>query len=318
MEFLAETVRRVVGKGVHRLRSRLMKDLGGGTEDAVIVAGSARSGTTWVAELLREDLKARILFEPLHPRFVPEASHLQDTQYMRPDEDDDALEALMRRILSGHIRGPGWVDRDTRYLRPRKRIVKVVRGCLLLRWLRIRFPSTPQILVIRHPCASVASFLDRGWSGANDVASYLAQPKLLADHIGPRLPLLRSATHDHQLAALVWCVNNRVALAQAGDGDMATFYYENLVAEPAEALPSLFAVLGHRPSDGVFRRLSTPSRTARPGTSFGRNRSGGPRWAKELTATQISDVMEIVDAFGLTGLYDAEGRPTGQTTLPEE
>lgn len=302
--------------GRDRIRARLMRDLGGGPEDAVIVAGSARSGTTWLGEIVREELRARLLFEPLNPDLVLRARDLQYIQYMRPEADDPRLEALMSDLLAGRIRDPRWIDRDPRVLRPRKRVFKDVRACLLLGWVRARFPEVPQLFILRHPCASVASFLSLGWTSDRDLESFLAQPGLLADHVGPRESLLRGANAPHLRAAAVWCVNNRVALAQAGGGGMTTVYYEELVADPARVIPGVFSAIGHAPGDAVYRRLATPSRTARSGSRFGGAAGGKPGWARDLPAAQIDDVLEMVEAFGLSGLYDAHGRPTGRTTLP--
>lgn len=45
----------------------------GRIEDAVILAGMGRSGTTWGADVLNYDKSCRVMFEPFYPAAVHEA-----------------------------------------------------------------------------------------------------------------------------------------------------------------------------------------------------------------------------------------------------
>jgi hypothetical protein len=302
-------------RGVGRLRSavvsRLFRDVGGGVEDAAVLAGTARSGTTWLAELICAHASYRLIFEPFNNARVPEYARFQYQQYARPGSPPPALEAFTDRLLRGEI-GNRWVDAHVDRLRPTRRLVKAVRGSLLLGWLRHRYPELPILLLVRHPCAIVASFLKLGWSSEPDVDSMLCQPELIDDHLEGRLDVFESATRPHQRHALLWCVSNGVPLRQLAQRGLEPLYYEELVEAPQRALPHVFEALGRPFDPSVYTELRRPSRTARSGSSFGGPReAGAPGWRAELGSARVDDVLEIVDAFGLGNLYDADGRPAG-------
>jgi hypothetical protein len=47
----------------------------------------------------------------------------------------------------------------------RRRIIKEIRSNLMLRWLAGISPCTPVVLLVRHPLAVAASWLQLGWGG---------------------------------------------------------------------------------------------------------------------------------------------------------
>ena len=73
-----------VRRGHRWLARRAFLDRAGGPERTVLLAGSGRSGTTWLAELLT-DARTRLLFEPLHPVRGP-FPDLGVRRYARPRE----------------------------------------------------------------------------------------------------------------------------------------------------------------------------------------------------------------------------------------
>jgi hypothetical protein len=75
-----------------------------------MIAGTARSGTTWLAETVTSELSGRLVFEPFHSRLVADFRRFQYFQYMRPDDEDEQLLEFSRRVLTGRLRHP-WTDR---------------------------------------------------------------------------------------------------------------------------------------------------------------------------------------------------------------
>jgi hypothetical protein len=294
-----------------RVISRLYRDAGGGPEDCVFVAGMARSGTTWLAEIICSQLQCRLMFEPFASDRVPEYRGFEYQQYLRPNRDHPQFLAYFERVAAGRIRNP-WIDRYVDRLRPRCRLIKAVRASLFLRWIHERFPDMPLIYLVRHPCANVLSYLKLDWPSDRDLSSIMAQPDLVEDHLAPYLSVIARATLPHQRHALLWCILNRVAIQQFRGGGLHRFSYEDLTRRPAETIPRLFASLGHHFDESVYERLRQPSRTARQGTSFDRRADAPPRWRKDLGEARIDDILEIVAAFDLDHLYDAEGSPTGR------
>src|SRR5439155_18259088 len=109
------------GRVRRRMARRLFVDVAGGPRRTVLVAGSGRSGTTWLGELLTRGSATRYVFEPLHPRLGPFPGEFPRT-YARPGSAFDDEEAWAR-ILSGRVRHP-WVDQYAHAFLPRRRVVK--------------------------------------------------------------------------------------------------------------------------------------------------------------------------------------------------
>jgi hypothetical protein len=289
--------------------SRLFRDVGGGTADAAIIAGVARSGTTWLAETVASQVEGRILFEPFNTKRVPRYRSFQYLQYMRPDDDDPALQSFTRAVLSGQVRDPRWIDRLADRMRPRFRVVKAVRACLMLGWIHNRFPDVPLVHLVRHPCAVAASFARLEWPIDADIRSILAQPKLADDMLQGRTQVIRSAEPTHRKVALVWCVNNLVALRQLADVTHGLVFYEHLVRHPHETIPHVFATLGRPFDDSVFAQIQERSATSRDASSVPGAHDPTAAWTSVLRPGEVADVLDIVRDFGLGHLYRDDGLP---------
>lgn len=305
---LAWRAKRMLKKIGHRACARVYRDDHPDVRRAMVVAGAGRSGTTWAVDLLRSELPLREMFEPFHPFLVPEYGGYQYFQYMRPDRDDPRLEAFCRRLLQGEIRN-AWIDRRVWSLRPEWRAVKTIRGLLLLRWLRVRFPEVPMVLVVRHPCAVVASRLRLEWATDTDIEPFLAQPELLEDHLAPHLDLIRSAQTPEEKHAIVWSISNLVPIRQFPPGELELVFYERLVASPSEEVPHLFGAVGQPFGERVFRHLRTPSGTVGSFSAVVRGRDPLTAWHEYLGEERADRVRRMVGAFGLDHLYGEDDHP---------
>ena len=93
---------------------------------ASIVLGTARSGTTKLAELLCSAGGARLLCEPLHTFYSPMVpSTFVWGQYLEPGARHDDLRALWSDCLSGRARH-GWIDHFNQARIVRHRVVKEI------------------------------------------------------------------------------------------------------------------------------------------------------------------------------------------------
>jgi len=155
----------------------------------LIVAGSGRSGTTWVLDVIAKAAKMRTVFEPLHP----EASQLSSVyagRYMPADKEDDVLSGFIASMLSGRFNSiwsnyrvissrlvPTWHT----FFKPRAMleilerykslyenysefsyesgspvVVKFIRANLMLEWI-VKNHQVKLLFVLRHPCAVIES-----------------------------------------------------------------------------------------------------------------------------------------------------------------
>lgn len=156
----------------------------GKPDDAIIVAGMGRSGTTWAADIINYDDSYRILFEPFLPNMVKEAEGFGYKQYLAPGSDNPVLATKAKKILAGKPRNR-WVDRGNNRLFYRRRIIKDIRINLMLAWLKKTTPATPVVLTIRHPLQVLSSWAKLGWRkeafGERSNLEILASQKNLLD-----------------------------------------------------------------------------------------------------------------------------------------
>ena len=155
----------------------------------LIVAGSGRSGTTWVLDVLAEANDLRPVFEPLNPYAIMEAQPFAN-RYIKEDAADPELKKFLERSFKGELNYlwpntrflpsalkpsisemTSWnynytlmskykklVKRYCSYLRikPFRPITKFIRANLMLDWIEVNF-NARIIYVVRHPGAVAAS-----------------------------------------------------------------------------------------------------------------------------------------------------------------
>jgi len=187
----------------------------GHLNDTVFVAGSGRSGTTWLEEIINFDNQYRIMFEPFHSKKVKLISHWKYFQYIRENNDDPEFVEPMTKILRGKLKN-GWVDRHNKKIFADKRIVKAVHANLFLNWLNKKFKDVPIILILRHPCAVVNSKMNiaEKWFKKPNLNLFLRQEELLHDFLNPFIREINQPTTVFEKFILMWCIENYVPLKQ--------------------------------------------------------------------------------------------------------
>lgn len=305
----------------HRLIGFLYRDTNEDASRSILVAGAARSGTTWLAEIIASQLSCRIMFEPFHPYKVKEFSAFDYFHYQRPSTENPQLYAYCERVLHGRIRHP-WIDREAATLRPNYRLVKEIRANLFLKWMQQRFPQTPILFIVRHPCAVVLSRLQLQWATDSDINSFLRQPQLMEDFLYDKMDIITQARSDAAKHALIWCISNMVPLRQFASGDLPVVFYEHLIAQPDSTIPTLFQKIGIADyEESVYRAAQKPSATSKKHSAVVIGTNQLTQWQNKLSRSQIEDVLTIVAAFNLDGIYDDSPMPriakiTGVTAGP--
>ena len=105
---------------------------------AIFLAGSARSGTTWVSEILNYDHEYRYMFEPFSPEETPICSGFRERQYIRPEDSNPYFLSTAGTILAGKIRSY-WIDNYNRSSCSQRRLIKDIRANLFLKWIHTHF-----------------------------------------------------------------------------------------------------------------------------------------------------------------------------------
>ncbi len=307
----------------YSLRSPLI-DVGS-PEEVVLVAGMGRSGTTWAANVINHDHTHRVMFEPFFPARVKDARGFQYIQYLHPLSRNAMLAAKARRILSGKARN-AWIDQANTGYFYRRRIVKDIRCNLMLGWLQMIAGAPPLVLVVRHPLQVALSWAKLGWGrealgNKTDFDHIVGQKQLLVDY--PVIAeTLKSIDRGSLLEVLVfqWAVFHLVPSRQLTPGTAYILYYESLLAEKDNEAEKLFRHLG-RPFDPelIHRALSKPASTNFQNRDPRRDRArllGS--WAEEIPQRDKKRAGDILKMFGLDGIYDSKGYPTGEPFLKHD
>jgi len=306
-----------------------------------LIAGSGRSGTTWVQDALATANGLRPIFEPLHPgvspigerfafralspdeshpellRFLEEVcfrqSHALWTRYRRqrrwlfpPRERFSTFTDATRvyRTWKMFLKDIPWL---TRLARGQVPIVKCIRANLMLGWLVRQFGCSA-VLIVRHPGAVAESKLQGSWN-VPKVLDAFRKDSNFDELTGGRYRSLlnRDPTGLEGMAAL-WVIENQYAIEHAARDGVTVTFYECLTSKPEHEWQRICRALNlsNIPSPEVIARPSQQSSQAFSASeAVGEHR---PRWMQSLSPQQRDQIQKVLDEveFGLYTMSDPE------------
>jgi|LGOV01.1.fsa_nt_gb hypothetical protein len=306
------------------------------TNIPIIVAGSGRSGTTWVLDAIAKANNLRTIFEPLHPIGVIWAKPFAN-KYVRDDAEEPELKLSMDKVFSGRFRSlwancrirPDrlrlqagslshklcflryWYKRlITHYIRYHKVksdriIVKFIRANLMLGWLSNNYESKI-LLILRHPGAVVASKMRLGgpdWQ-VDVLKQYCHDKQLMEDHLSRLKNLLTRPLSPVASHTAIWCIENALAIDCVKKYGHCTVFYENLVlyadSEWERIIRSLD--LKHVPDNDMLIRPSQQTSKDTKRQAFDHNHVS--RWMKSFSKQQLGEIDAILKTFEIC-IYSA-------------
>lgn len=273
---------------------------------SIIVAGSGRSGTTWLSEIINFDNRFRFIFEPIRPEVVPSLSHFAHKQYLRADCDDKRYREPIETILRGGVRN-SFLDKHNMRFFSRRALIKIIRGHLMLHWIHRQFPMIPIVFILRHPCAVACSKQRIGWD-TEELEGFLKQKELVEDHLSPFVGAIKESGSDFERHVLIWCIENYVALKELRTSQVFVTFYENLLENRDGEFERLFSYLGEVGSGSIPDRIGKPSATA-VGHREPTMRRIVDSWRGQLTPNQVDRCVRILELFGLDTVYDDGSYP---------
>ena len=275
--------------------------------DTVSLIASKRTGSTWVQELISGGPGVCPIFEPLQgDARVNRLSREREALITRDEEVPD-LEAFLSRAMRGHhvTKLAMRLATPRQLLEADRFVVKHVQLSLAAGWLERVFPTSPMVLLVRHPCAVTQSMLTVRWSGSTVDEIFERRP---AASNRAALELLDGRTTPAEAFAALWCTE---MIAMLGDTDPARaslLAYESVADDPAGALGPVMEHLGlPRPPD-LAARSTKPSATTHKTSAV---RSSGDLvsgWVDRLDVADRDAVLAVVRDAGITG-YGADPRP---------
>lgn len=283
--------------------------------DALLICGDPRGGTTWLAELIKLLPETAMLWEPLAVASVKQFKNLgfQWRQYIPEGESWPEARALFEDLFAGKMLS-SYLCQSTStkdIARANQLLIKFCRANQLLPWLTKEFQfSRPPIYLVRHPCAVVASQLKQGgWSHIKPNfeipnGSYNSFYTDHADFLGT------IDTVEERLAA-TWCLCNQVPLAHSGNNKRwITLTYESLLLNTEEQLNRVEKRWSTKFPQSVYNKVGAASPTTILGSPIrdGRVSEQLSYWKSQLTSKQIDNILKVMDYFHID-LYSSEELP---------
>ena len=177
----------------------------------IIVVGSARSGTSWLCELLARPSRYRLLFEPEHEFQTPKG-HLLCDRWIENDEQAGAGASYLREVFSNSVDNDWIAQHSNRKWKrhlwsfiPKRYIIKFVRCNLAAKYMNEQF-NIPVLHLIRNPYEVIDSQRRVKFPWLYDLSRFQKQEKLVT-YVKERFQFdLNSTKALTDLQRSLWCV----------------------------------------------------------------------------------------------------------------
>lgn len=298
-------------------------------KDTILLAGTPRSGTTWLMEILRTLPGYVSLFEPVNPIFFPESYESGFTarkclpiEYNWPEGKEYLEKAFAGKT---YTRVPLYQLNPEMFMNRffgKKLIVKAIGLSRLLPWIAQNIQLRSIFFIIRHPCAVVSSQLKTGYCGYHlnnkpysdifpRVENVLEEASELPNMDEKILNRLKKIKTKEEILSAIWCLDNYVPMSSKKPFPWNFVIYEKLISEGESAVRELFTKIGEETiPKAAIEKLNIPSMLApRDELKIVKDSSKQlSKWKKYLSKEQIENILNIVSDFGLD-FYTEEIEP---------
>lgn len=312
------------------------------------IAGSGRSGTTWILDALAAANGLRPIFEPLHP-YVSEAGRRYAHRALSADEEHSELQVFLVGVCAGS--GPRlwtqyrqqrrwllppaeqfWSKKDAgrtkrhwiKFLREmpqmtwnglrQRPLVKCIRANLMLPWV-LRHLQSRVVLIVRHPGAVVESEIRGRWNANFALDRFRGDQKLHELTDGRYLSLLNRPLKPVEALAMRWIIENQWVMETASAHGISIVHYEHLRSASERAWPTLCEALAipSIPSEETLTKPSQQSAVGRTFVSIAQPKR--PRWMNNLAPEHRDEIQGVLEAVEFDGyiMNDPEPRHSGKS-----
>jgi hypothetical protein len=273
----------------------------------VVIFGVARSGTTWLSQIISaagyelnfepigsmnftKDYKVK--YEPIPPFYYLEK---QDKNNYKPYTD---------LIMKAEIRDK-FVLRPNKqnYIGSNKKVIKLIRANLMISWLQENYDFYG-VLIIRSPHATINSQIKYHMNeGVRDLRAFYPG-EVFRFFNEKQLQTIDNVKKRKDILATNWCINNFIPLKVADKRNLKIIRYEDLLETPEKTIKSLGKFAGFNFTKEVKAMIRKRSFTSRKETKKITDYNPRTAWKKDFTLEEIESVVEIVKTFNLEEYLD--------------
>lgn len=273
-------------------------------EDALVICGDPRGGTTWLMELLALTPRTAVIWEPLHPQrgVVPKHFRLGWRGHIPETVPEPRIQSFIRDVLSGR-RINAWTrysSHDGDEARAVHLLVKFCYASDLLPWMTrwIDFSHKP-IHLLRHPVAVALSQV-RLFKMHGPLPRIEVPDEIHNDMHVQHVDYLRTLDSHLQLMVAYWCMANKRTLEHTGNRRWCTVYYEHLLLHPERELDRIATETGMTIAPQAYARVREASATVR-GTDLEKDpRKQMTKWRTQVPPAELAALQSVLDHFGIT------------------
>jgi len=281
-------------------------------KDTILISGTGRSGSTWLAEMLRGLRGYKFLNEPFMDTPLRRRTYLDSTASAPP-----SLSVYIRRALRGQLwRSWKWrFEADTpvgmlyEFATCRKVIAKFTRALRMVRWMHRHYEVRGTIVLIRHPCAVISSMLRHGGGWHEDHLENLGESPI-EQVLGRNLPdglchrfeaAVASANHRYEVLAHLWSLDYHVAFFDTENEryPWVLVPYERLLTRGASELRRIADAMDLKLTDNVLQHVDVASASASDDLRTRDVEEQLSKWKTHLNDDQVERILSIVHAYGI-------------------
>ena len=274
------------------------------SEKKIVILSSPRSGSTWLGNVLSAVPNSCVLFEPLHLVHVPESKQAGFTwrTYLPVSSKWNKGRAFLKRVFKGQVINE-WTSREMSFRQAKKAemmIVKFVRASRLIPWICKEFEVRATILLIRHPCAVLASQMkSKDWSNAKrpGLPAYLEEFPQFQNVISNT-----QGTEEH--LAAIWALDQLPPFLESQPHPWIFITYEELYLRPGETIEKIRQTCG-LPIDS---KLAMTKISKKSSVTYKSGISGISGWKEQFSKSQVDRILKTIHALGLS-FYTEEIEP---------
>jgi hypothetical protein len=283
-----------------------------GEKPNIFIFSTARSGSTWLMEVIASQRGIKFIDEPLRmTRFRNGNSPLPPSwDFLLPNpEREPCLERYFRDLINNRIAigSPSPLSKFHRFIS--RRIVFKILGCKdMMNWFEERFRAQI-VYLVRHP---VPTSLSRTRYGL--LPLFLANDAYCDRYLTPALReygwLIFKRGSELQKKVLDWCLQNLPPLKFSDRSRWLCLHYEDLVMDPAGSVDKLVNSLELNEKNRLIRQISLPSTSVSLSDQETRrhlNRIPGDenrlylvnKWRQRISRAEEEQAFEVLRRFDL-------------------
>ena len=267
----------------------------------LILTGFTRSGTTYIAKLISDILKARCIHESLHPEFSSAVSFFHEREAGSSIKNNPKQLKALKSIFLPNYRGKAR-DMGSLLIYSGRRVIKLVRANFYLDLISKINPGVMIVFIVRNPLAAINSRFRKGYNipdhskAIQDIIPFLNNNQL---------EILEKSVTLHEKMTISWCLDNYMAFRNYNNPAFYFIYYEEFV-NSFDSVNTLLKKTGYSiPEKTIEKKIKYYKKDQSHSALFPR-----VKLEKRIGTEKTNEIINVLKIFGFEGIYNYDtGEP---------